>query len=152
MAILNHATATVLSCPRQARYTRDMSVSFKQLSQLISREEVAAVVHRFYRRLMSEPKLAGYFAHVTDWPAHEGHITDFWWGVMGGHVEAPRPHAMDRGHRDLEFNQQELALWLALFEQTLHENLPQEITTQWDNMARAIGQKLIVRMTKRIKE
>jgi hemoglobin len=113
-----------------------------RLCQQITRETVAEVVHRFYRRVLNEPQLAGYFAHIDDWPSHEAQISDFWWGVMGGEVASPRPRAMERGHRDLDFGQQELALWLVLFERTLRESLPDESARQWAKLARGLGQAM----------
>jgi len=50
---------------------------------------------------------------------------------------------MDRGHRDLDFGEHELALWLTLFEQTLVETLPPEIAHRWGDLARQIGDKLL---------
>jgi truncated hemoglobin YjbI len=113
-----------------------------RLCQQITRDTVAEVVHRFYRRVLDEPTLAGYFSHIDNWPQHESHITDFWWGVMGGKVETPRPRAMELGHRDLDFGQQELMLWLALFEHTLRESLPEECARQWFELARGLGKAM----------
>jgi len=113
------------------------------LCHRLSRDEVAAVVHIFYQYLVDEPLLAKYFTHISDWDVHEAHITDFWWGVMGGRVETPRPHAMERGHRDIEFGQRELDLWLVLFERILKDNLSEDISRQWDTMARQIGHKML---------
>ncbi len=109
------------------------------LCQLIDRATVANVVHDFYRNLRADGILAPYFTHIDDWPAHESHITDFWWGLMGGKVELPRPHAMEAGHRDLDFGPQELAQWLKLFEETLQQNLPAEAAEAWASLARQLG-------------
>jgi len=114
-----------------------------RLSEQLSRDQVATVVHRFYQRLLQDSQLADYFTGITNWEEHETHITDFWWGVLGGHVEKPRPHAMDKGHRDLAFGEKELAVWLALFERTLSDNLPEDIAHRWGEMARQIGDRLV---------
>lgn len=115
------------------------------LCNRLSRDEVARVIHIFYQRLLDEPLMAKYFAHIANWDVHEAHITDFWWGVMGGKVDNPRPHAMDRGHRDLEFGQQELDLWLEIFDSTLQDQLAEDIAHQWDAMARQIGNRMLER-------
>ncbi len=115
------------------------------LSQRIDRETVARVVCAFYRSVLNEPGLAGFFTHIDDWPEHESHITDFWWGLMGGNVDKPRPNAMAEGHRDLRFGRQELERWLVLFVQTLEQNLPADIAEQWSEMARQIGQMMAKR-------
>ncbi len=112
------------------------------LCQFVSRDTVALVVHDFYRHLLAEPKLAVYFAHISNWPEHESHITDFWWGLMGGKVEQPRPRAMETGHRDLDFGLQELTLWLKLFEKTLQQHLPTEIAEAWAMLAGQLGQMM----------
>ncbi len=112
------------------------------LCQFVNRETVALVVHDFYRHLLAEPKLVVYFAHISDWPEHESHITDFWWGLMGGKVEQPRPRAMERGHQDLVFGSQELTLWLKLFEKTLQQHLPAEVAERWSMLATRLGQMM----------
>ncbi len=114
----------------------------QQLCQLVDRDTVARVVYRFYQRVRAEPGLTGYFSHIDDWPQHEKHIVDFWWGVMGGKVASPRPRAMEHGHRDLDFGQRELNLWLALFERTLRESLPEESARKWAELARGLGRAM----------
>lgn len=64
---------------------------------------------------------------------------------MGGEVDAPRPQAMELGHRDLGFGQSELALWLMLFEQTLQEKLAKEIADDWSALAQQLGRMMTQR-------
>lgn len=112
------------------------------LCRHIDRDTVATVVHEFYRRILAEPELSPFFARINNWSVHEDHITDFWWGLMGGRVESPRPRAMEAGHRELDFGPQELALWLALFEETLQQNLSANLAQQWVMLARRIGEMM----------
>lgn len=112
------------------------------LSDHLQQRDVARLVTLFYRRVRSDPLLAPHFMGVDDWPAHEQAICDFWWGLMGGHIAQPKPRAMERAHRDLRFGEEELQRWLALFEQTLQENLPAEPARQWSAMARQIGERM----------
>lgn len=112
------------------------------LCQRIDRATVAQAVHRFYAVVLDDPRLAPYFAHIDDWPLHEAHISDFWWGVMGGTVASPRPRAMELGHRDLQFGPQELERWLSLFEQTLQQELPEDIAREWSALARQLGKAM----------
>ncbi len=115
------------------------------LCQQIDRDTVARVVREFYRCILAEPGLASYFAPIDDWSAHESYVTDFWWGLMGGRVKRPRPHAMEAGHRGLRFGPGELARWLALFEQTLQQQLPADIADQWNTLAQQIGRMMAER-------
>lgn len=116
--------------------------SAQPLCQLIDRKTITQVVHAFYRKVRLAPRLAAYFSHIDDWAMHEAHITDFWWGLMGGRVEHPRPRAMEIGHRELDFGRQELTLWLKLFEETLQQNLPAESAERWGIMARQLGEMM----------
>ncbi len=115
------------------------------LSHRISHDTVSGVVHRFYTQVLCNPHLSPFFTHIDDWPLHESHITDFWWGLMGGKVEAPRPNAMENGHRELVFGREALQCWLDLFEQTLHDTLSDDIARQWNTLARRIGDKMLER-------
>lgn len=112
------------------------------LCRQLSRDQVADIVERFYVAVQQDERLADYFSHIDNWPEHRGHITDFWWGLMGGHVEKPRPHAMDRGHRHLTFGTAELDRWLALFAETLRQSLPPEQAKRWMTLARQLGDKM----------
>lgn len=112
------------------------------LCQQITHEQVAGIIERFYAAVLRDELLAGYFSHIDNWPEHCRHITDFWWSVLGGKVDNPRPHAMERGHRDLLFGKQELGRWLALFSKTLHASLPQEQADRWFALARQIGDRM----------
>lgn len=115
------------------------------LCQHISYSEVAGVVDRFYRSVRHDALLADYFSDIENWPEHQRHIADFWWGLMGGTVENPRPHAMDSGHRELVFGQPELQQWLSLFEQTLQQSLAEDLARQWIALARQIGDRMVER-------
>ena len=112
------------------------------LCHRIDHGTVSRVVHLFYLRVLAEPELAGYFAHIDDWPLHESHITDFWWGVMGGQVASPRRRAMELGHRNLEFGRRELERWLALFERTLQDEVSQDVARDWSTLARQLGKAM----------
>jgi len=99
----------------------------------------ARVVHVFYQVVLTEPGLSNYFTHIDDWPRHESHSIDFWWGLMRGAAEAPRPRAMELGRRDLKFDPREPALRLDLFETAVQQSLPTDVAEQWTMLAREIG-------------
>jgi truncated hemoglobin YjbI len=116
-----------------------MQPTRQPLCHTVSREQVAAVVHHFYQAVLADPTLAHHFAAIEDWTRHEGYITDFWWGVMGGQVAEPRPGAMIRSHQQLQFGPQAVARWLALFNESINALIPSTEALQWQAMARGIA-------------
>ena len=109
------------------------------LCQAIDRDQVAAVVARFYKKVLADETLAPYFRNIDDWPRHEGYIVDFWWGVMGGEVSEPRPGAMLSGHQGLNISPQAMRHWLQLFAEASNEQLPPDEAEQWQAIARGIA-------------
>ena len=109
------------------------------LCHAIEHEQVEAVVHDFYIKVLADETLAPHFADILDWPRHEGYITDFWWGVMGGEVAAPRPGAMIKGHENLAITEAMMQQWLELFNQTIDQQIPATEAAQWQAMARGIA-------------
>ncbi len=109
------------------------------LCHAIDRQQVEAVVHDFYIKVLADESLAPHFAGIHDWPRHQGYITDFWWGVMGGKVAAPRPGAMISGHENLAITGAMMQQWLTLFKQTIDEQIPATEAAQWQAMARGIA-------------
>jgi truncated hemoglobin YjbI len=116
-----------------------MTFKSQPLCDSISRDQVAAVVHEFYIKVLADKALAHHFAAIHDWPRHEGYITDFWWGVMGGQVAQPRPGAMLRSHQQLQFGPQAVARWLKLFNESIDALIPPAEAAQWQAMARGIA-------------
>lgn len=116
-----------------------MNTKPRPLCQTISRDQVAAVVHEFYIRVLADRALAPHFATIKDWPRHEGYITDFWWGVMGGEVAEPRPGAMIKGHQGLTISDALMQQWLLLFGETIDQQLPATEAVQWQTIARGIA-------------
>lgn len=109
------------------------------LCHTISREQVIAVVHHFYKSVLADTTLAPHFAAIADWPRHEGYIVDFWWGVMGGEVSEPRPGSMLSAHQGLDISPQAMQRWLQLFGETIDKLLPAAEAQQWQAMARGIA-------------
>jgi len=120
-------------------------MNYQPLSQRIAYPQVAHIVHRFYEVVLADSLLAPHFKHITDWPEHEQFITDFWWGMLGGKVENPRPNAMETGHRDLQLGQQDLQRWLELFEQTLYQELDKDLAASWAAQAKHIGTMMVMK-------
>ena len=95
---------------------------------LCSEQEVTRLVHDFYARVRTEPRLAPVFAaRVEHWDAHLAQLVDFWSAMLRGTrrfsgAPMPKHMAMDELDRDL-FDR-----WLLLFRQTTAEsgNLPMQ--------------------------
>ncbi len=122
-----------------SRYTRSMNSKPLPLCLAVGREQVVAVVARFYQKVLADESLAPHFRNIDDWPRHEGYIVDFWWGVMGGEVREPRPGAMLSGHQGLDISADAMQRWLQLFGETIAEQLPAAEAQQWQAMARGIA-------------
>lgn len=116
-----------------------MNQNQQPLCHSLSREQVDAVVHHFYDRVRADTQLAPHFAAIEDWPRHEEFITDFWWGVMGGKVAAPRPGAMIKGHQGLGITPAAIARWLALLGESIDALLPETEAQRWQTIARGIA-------------
>lgn len=120
-------------------------MEYQPLSQRITYQQVEQIVHRFYEAVLADDSLIPHFRHVSDWPEHERHISNFWWGMLGGQVESPRPNAMEEGHRDLVLGQADLQRWLELFEQTLYQELDRDIAASWAAQAKHIGTMMVMK-------
>ncbi len=120
-------------------------MDYQPLSQNITYQQVEQIVHRFYQVVLADKMLVLHFQHINDWPEHERQITDFWWGMLGGQVENPRPNAMEEGHRGLDLDQADLQRWLELFEQTLYQELDGDIAARWTAQAKHIGTMMVTK-------
>lgn len=120
-------------------------MDYQPLSQCITYPQVEQVVHRFYASVLADDLLIPHFRHIKDWPEHERYIADFWWGMLGGQVDNPRPNAMEEGHRDMDLGQADLQRWLELFEQTLYQELDHDIAARWAAQAKHIGTMMVMK-------
>jgi len=108
----------------------------------ITRPEIERVVAAFYARVRRHPGLGPVFAvHVTDWPAHEAKVADFWAntilherGYDGTPVEA---HVKAGNVKPGMFS-----TWLALFDAVLAEELRPDQAAAWSALAHRIGRSL----------
>ncbi|MGB3279457.1 MAG: group III truncated hemoglobin [Pseudorhodobacter sp.] len=108
----------------------------------ISADQIDTVIADFYARIRQHPKLGPVFAaHVTDWPTHEAKIARFWRNAIlleGGYDGNPMAvHRAAGNVRPGMFDD-----WLALFDNVLAEQLPQETAAQWSALAHRIGRGL----------
>lgn len=107
-----------------------------------SREDIQRVVQRFYQKLMQDPQLAHFFSHIEDFSEHEQRISDFWYMSMGGKLEQPPKIDMIGKHFPLGIKTEDLQHWLALFSETLGEELPHAQALMWMDKAMTIAARM----------
>jgi len=88
-----------------------------------SYDEIRRVVQAFYKKVLHHPKLGHFFSHIDDFAEHEQRIVDFWWMSMGGKLDEPPKIDMIGKHFPLGIQESDLQQWLALFSETLKEQL-----------------------------
>jgi hemoglobin len=108
----------------------------------ITRPEIARVVAAFYAAVRAHPGLGPVFAaHVTDWPAHEARITDFWANTIlheRGYDGNPIAVHLRAGNVQPGM----FSTWLALFDATLARELPTDKAAAWSALAHRIGRSM----------
>lgn len=107
-----------------------------------SYDEIRSVVQSFYIKLMKHPDLGVFFDHIDDFAEHEKRIVDFWWMSMGGKLEQPPKIDMIGKHFPLGIKESHLQQWLALFSETLGENLDQAKAVFWMDKVMTIAARL----------
>lgn len=108
----------------------------------VSRAEIEHVVAVFYERIRAHPGLGPVFAvHVTDWPAHEAKVADFWANTIlhervynGTPVQA---HVQAGNVKPGMFS-----TWLSVFDNVLRAELSEAQATAWSALAHRIGRSL----------
>lgn len=108
----------------------------------VTEAQITAVVAAFYDSIRHHPGLGPIFAaHVSDWPAHEAKIVDFWKNaILFDRSYEGNPLATHRRAGNVRPGM--FDPWLALFDATLKRELPEETATAWSALAHRIGQGL----------
>ncbi len=119
-----------------------MTTDAEPLAKKINYMQVQQFVHAFYKKLLLHPQLSHFFDSIDDFTLHEKRITDFWWMSLGGKLDHPPKIDMIGKHFPLGIKANDLELWLGLFSQTLGEQLPEEIATQWMHKAMQIAARI----------
>lgn len=105
----------------------------------LSEDQIDRVVARFYAAIRRHDVLGAVFArHVIDWTAHEAKIARFWKKAIlfqPGYDGNPMQVHM----ATTEIQGAHFALWLALFDETLAESLPEPTANAWSALAHRIG-------------
>jgi len=112
------------------------------MSNAPSYKEIENVVSAFYEKVIKHPKLAHFFEHIDDFAEHEKRIIDFWWISMGGSLEQPPKIDMIGKHFPLGIKQEDLEMWLALFSETLGEQLDDNKAVFWMDKVMTIAARL----------
>lgn len=108
----------------------------------ITRAQIAQVVAVFYERVRGHNVLGPIFAtHVTDWVPHEEKITRFWANAIlheRGYDGNPMQKHMQAGNVEPAH----FRTWLAIFDDVLHKELPEDVAEPWSVLAHRIGRGL----------
>lgn len=105
----------------------------------VTPEQIGRVVATFYDAIRHHPGLGPVFAaHVTDWPAHEEKIAQFWRNAIlmeRGYDGNPMQKHIEAGN----VHPGMFPVWLALFDSVLNRELPPETAAAWSALAHKIG-------------
>jgi len=108
----------------------------------ITRPEVERVVAAFYAAVRAHPGLAPVFAaHVTDWPAHEAKVADFWANTIL-HERSYDGSPIAAHVRAGNVQPGMFSTWLALFDQVLARELAPDQAAAWSALAHRIGRSM----------
>lgn len=108
----------------------------------LTEADIARVVDRFYDKVQAHPTLGPVFnPAVHHWPDHKATLVRFWSSIAlktasyrGNPMAMHRPHAIDAGH---------FADWLALWGDTVREELPAAHAEQFIDHAQRIARSLM---------
>ena len=114
----------------------------------VTRTQIEEVVKHFYARVRMDPVLGPLFNTILSndqniWRIHEAKIANFWANaILHERSYDGNPMLVHSGisalDRDMFVN------WLALFDQTLSDELPANLALQWSTLAHRIGRGLRV--------
>ena len=108
----------------------------------ITRAEIEQVVRVFYEAARRHPGLGPVFAvHVTDWPAHEAKVVDFWANsILHERVYDGSPMAAHVNAGNVKPGM--FSTWLDLFDSVLQTELSTDKAAAWSELAHRIGRSL----------
>ena len=107
-----------------------------------SYDEITQVVKAFYQKATQHPQLGHFFSAIDDFADHEKRIIDFWYLSMGGKLEQPPKIDMIGKHFSLGIKDDDLQTWLALFSETLGEQLPDAKARFWMDKVMTIAARM----------
>lgn len=108
----------------------------------VSRPDIERVVARFYAAVREHPGLGPIFAvHVTDWPAHEARVADFWANTIL-HERRYQGTPVAAHLRAGNVSPGMFSTWLALFDTVLAAELDPGQAAAWSALAHRIGRSM----------
>ncbi|MBX3041899.1 MAG: group III truncated hemoglobin [Bdellovibrionaceae bacterium] len=107
--------------------------------------DIRMVVDRFYGQVQEDSLLKVPFASVHDWPEHVRRLTHFWWIKFGGKPYMFTHYDPVSKHFHAGFNELFLERWLALFHQTMKEELTEAQSSLWAIISTRMGQALTMK-------
>ena len=112
----------------------------------VTRTDIERVVSRFYIQVRAHPVLGPIFANAIAkteqaWPEHEDKIARFWANAIL-QERAYSGNPMQTHMTVSDIRAEHFAIWLNLFEETLHKTLTPEQAMPFDRLARRIGRGL----------
>lgn len=112
----------------------------------ITRDQIETVVKHFYARVRVDPVLRPLFNGILSkdpeiWRTHKAKIANFWANaILHEHSYDGNPMLVHSGISAIEPSM--FTNWLALFDQTLSDQLPPDLALQWSTLAHRIGRGL----------
>ena len=103
---------------------------------IISRQDIATLIDRFYTKVRKDELLAPVFLHV-DWEHHTPVIINFWESLLFG-SQTYQGNPFNK-HINLPVKPQHFDRWLELFTQTLEENFSGEKANEAHERAHSIA-------------
>jgi hemoglobin len=108
----------------------------------ITADEIERVTEAFYAKVRSHETLGPVFAlHVKAWPIHEAKVTRFWRNaILLERSYNGNPMQIHKAAGNVHANH--FPIWLALFDETLAQNLEPNIAQACSTLAHRIGRGL----------
>jgi hemoglobin len=104
--------------------------------------QIESVVAGFYREMRQDADLGPLFAaKVSDWPAHEAKIADFWRNAIL-HERRYDGNPMQSHIAAGIVRSEHFATWLTRFDAVLARELPEDVAHSWSHLAHRIGRGL----------
>lgn len=112
----------------------------------VTRTQIEEVVKHFYARVRMDPVLGPLFNTILSndpniWRIREAKIANFWANaILHERSYDGNPMLVHSGISALDPDM--FVNWLALFDQTLSDELPANLALQWSTLAHRIGRRL----------